>query len=446
MSRVVIYDVTGMTCTSCERLISGVLKEIPGVLDVEVSQKIQRAAVRLPDENADPVLADVNAKLREHGYALYPKGQRPAVCATAPTDPFVTRLKRALVAFGLVGLVALLLTPLRKAVPALSGGTSFGAMFALGLVASASTCLASTGGFLLAYSSKHPSRLKAIAIHIGRLAAFVVGGAALGAIGGSLPQGSAAWYGLLGIVLGIGFLAVGLQLLELAPRGRFALRLPRSFNRLADLVIASEKPTTPFLVGAVTFILPCGFTQTAQGLALASGSPQQGLLLLTSFALGTLPVLLGVTLFGSVATLRYRLLRLSTGAVLTFFALGQIDGGLIVLGSPVTPSTLLASFTVRTSAAAIPAANAEEQVIKMTVAADGYQPSNLQVKKGIPVRWEIDGQAVVGCVNSLVVPSYGISEQLKPGMNIVRFTPDKAGVVPFSCAMGMVRGSFTVTE
>ncbi len=450
MPKIVIYEITGMTCGSCERRIDSFLKKIPGAIETEVSLKQQRAAIRLADEAVDPNLSELNNEMREAGYAFFPKGQRPEVCAAACSkDPLATRIKRALSAIALIGVIALLASPLRQNFPSITASASLGAMFALGLLASASSCLASTGGFLLAYTSSNPSRIKMLAVHIGRLSAFVIGGGALGAIGGSLPQGSTTLYGLLALVLGIAFLIVGLNLLELSPSmAKIGIRLPSSSHHLADRIKQSNNPATPFLVGAITFVLPCGFTQTAQGLALASGSAKQGLLLLAMFALGTLPVLIGVTWFGSAATMKRRFFRLAAGSVLFLFALGQIDGSLTLLGFSLTPSTAFASVFSRTTAANAEATtnNATEQVIKMAVTDYGYQPNNITVKKGVPVRWEIDGQSVGGCVSSIVVPSYKISMALKKGLNVIRFTPTAAGRIPFSCGMGMVRGSFTVVE
>lgn len=449
MSRVVIYEVTGMTCASCERVIRNVLQELPGVMDVEVSLKQQRAAIRLPEDVKSPEPSALNELVKDHSYRFYQKGQRPKTCdLPGAPDPFSKRLKRALLALAAVGLLAFILSPLRSAVPSVASGASVAAMVGLGFVASLSSCLATTGGFLLAYTSKQQSRFSLLAVHAGRLAAFAVGGAILGAIGGSIPQGSAVWYGILALALGIGFFFVGMNLLELTPSlAKMGIRLPSSFDRAATKVSGSTASYAPFLVGAATFILPCGFTQTAQALALASGSSREGFLLLVAFALGTLPVLLGVTWFGSAATLKHRALRLATGAALALVAIGQIDGGLTVLGSPITPSTILGSLTTRVATVEpIPAANAQEQVVKMTVAYGAYQPRNLRIKKGVPVRWEIDGQDVGGCASSIVVPTYRISRALTPGLNVITFTPTTAGTIPFSCGMGMIRGSFTVTE
>lgn len=96
MSRVVIYEVTGMTCASCERVIRSVLQEIPGVMDVEVSLKQQRAAIRLPEDVKSPETSALNELVKGHSYRFYQKGQRPKSCdlPNAP-EPFPKRFKRA---------------------------------------------------------------------------------------------------------------------------------------------------------------------------------------------------------------------------------------------------------------------------------------------------------------------------------------------------------------
>ncbi|HWQ99387.1 MAG TPA: sulfite exporter TauE/SafE family protein [Candidatus Methylomirabilis sp.] len=470
MSRIITWNVTGMTCHSCEKMIGSVLNDIPGVEESEVSLKQGRAGVSMRDEAADPDIALLNARLGAHGYALIPEhtrrdqatDTRPAPLVSAqdrsrqevcrlPTgvrDRFSTRLRRALVALFAVGVASVfILGPLRSLVPNVSASASIGAMIAFGLVASVSTCLSTTGGFLMAYNGASRTKRQLIAVHLGRLSSFLAGGALLGFIGRTLPGVSENLYGLLALVLGTVLLLMGLHMLDLSPSlAKLGLTLPRSASKLADRVSSSDHTITPYFVGAVTFMLPCGFTQTAQALALASDSPVSGMLLMGAFALGTLPVLAGISTFGSARVLQYRTVKLATGAVLSFFAFGQIDGGLTVMGAPVTPGSLLTGWTSQAAQQAIPAANAQEQVVRMTVASGTYAPKVLTVKKGVPVRWEIDGQDVGGCASSLVMPTYGIRRNLTPGLNIIQFTPKSAGAVPFSCGMGMIRGSFNVTD
>jgi uncharacterized protein len=274
-------------------------------------------------------------------------------------------------------------------------------------------------------------------MHVGRLVAFVLGGAILGAVGGALPQGSMAWYGVIALILGIGFFFVALNLLDLSPSlAKFGISLPSSLHGFADRIKQRPGTVTPFLVGAVTFLLPCGFTQTAQALALASGSAVRGAAFLAAFALGTLPVLLGVTTFASAATLRHRTLRLVIGAVLFFFAIGQVQSGLSIFG--VSTDIVVPSVDS--------AKRNDVQIVDMNVTPYGYVPNRFTLKKGVPVRWEINAQDGVGCANTLVSRDLGVSQRLQTGMNVIQFTPQRTGTVAFSCAMGMVRGAFTIID
>jgi sulfite exporter TauE/SafE len=82
------------------------------------------------------------------------------------------------------------------------------------------------------------------------------------------------------------------------------------------------------LLGALTFILPCGFTQSVQFQALAAGSFWGGAQLTLAFALGTLPVLgaLGWLLGkGLAGTLRAVLLK-AGGTVVLGLGLFQLWG------------------------------------------------------------------------------------------------------------------------
>lgn len=275
------------------------------------------------------------------------------------------------------------------------------------------------------------------------MSTFIVGGAILGALGGAIPQTSSALYAILALILGVGFLGVALSLLDLAPSwAKLGLALPSSFTAFADKMKKRPGGITPFLVGAVTFILPCGFTQTAQVLALASGSATKGAFIMSAFALGTLPVMLGITLYAAKVSLKQGLMRVAVGAVMFFFALNQINAGLSLLG--VSFPFNLDDFTESTEGAVIK--NGREQVVRMKVTSSGYEPESITIKRGVPVRWEVDGTDAGGCTGAIVSRELGISKVLEPGINLFNFTPTHAGSIAFSCGMGMVRGSFNVIE
>lgn len=86
------------------------------------------------------------------------------------------------------------------------------------------------------------------------------------------------------------------------------------------------------------------------------------------------------------------------------------------------------------------------QIIRMNESAQGYSPNSFTIKKGVPVRWEIQSLADRTCANALIVPSYKIRAFLTPGKNVVEFTPTQTGQIPFSCSMRMFTGSFNVIE
>jgi plastocyanin domain-containing protein len=46
----------------------------------------------------------------------------------------------------------------------------------------------------------------------------------------------------------------------------------------------------------------------------------------------------------------------------------------------------------------------------------------------------------------MVIPGLDLSLSFLPGENVLEFTPAAAGTIPYSCWMGMIRGTITVTE
>ena len=86
------------------------------------------------------------------------------------------------------------------------------------------------------------------------------------------------------------------------------------------------------------------------------------------------------------------------------------------------------------------------QIIDMEVDRSGWEPNSFVLKKGIPTKWNINVKELTGCNNEIIVQDYGLDIKLKKGMNVVEFTPDKKGTVQWSCWMGMIPGSFVVTD
>jgi plastocyanin len=195
----------------------------------------------------------------------------------------------------------------------------------------------------------------------------------------------------------------------------------------------------------LTFFLPCGFTQSLQLVALASGSFMSGAFTMFTFALGTLPSLLGISAISSHAKgTSSRLFLRFAGTLVVLLALFNLQNGLALAGVELpfpTPEILRRSPATRQ--AALPPAG-KVQTVRMAVGSYGYEPSELTIRAGTPVRWIVDGTNASGCTRGIVIPSLGIRRILNAGENVIEFTAQNPGRLPFSCSMGMVRGAFNV--
>src|SRR4030042_119030 len=194
----------------------------------------------------------------------------------------------------------------------------------------------------------------------------------------------------------------------------------------------------------------CGFTITAQGLALMSGNLCQGALFMLFFALGTLPALLAIGLsavkFSQKPHLANKFLKVA-GVLVLFFALYNINAQLNVLGY----------FSLRDFGRKPGSEISQEglapivdgkQIIKMEASSSGYKPNYFKVLAGVPVKWEITDKGTSGCTNAIISKGLFSGEiALTPGQTSVKeFTPAKPGKYKFSCWMGMVSGSIDVVN
>jgi len=86
------------------------------------------------------------------------------------------------------------------------------------------------------------------------------------------------------------------------------------------------------------------------------------------------------------------------------------------------------------------------QTARIKVSSSGYQPARVSVKVRQPVRLIFVASASLGCAGQVVFPTLGLSPATLEagGETVVKFTAPDAGVYPFSCPMGMVKGEIVV--
>jgi sulfite exporter TauE/SafE len=134
-------------------------------------------------------------------------------------------------------------------------------------------------------------------------------------------------------------LLLGIHLLEVTKKIS-AFALPGSVSRVTTGFARRAGSLAPIFLGAATFFLPCGFTQSMQVKALSTGSSAEGALTMFMFALGTLPVL-ALLSYGSLDLAKSKFrgsFFKAAGLLVILFALFNIYSALVVFGTinPIT--------------------------------------------------------------------------------------------------------------
>ena len=436
--------IDGMTSKDSEHIIKKKLKHVPGVKSASIHYQRGTAKIhcsQIPDWD------ELRAAVESAGYQLRRPDEAPS--AIEPSQKkwieiggsllIIFAIYKLLSAFDLVSLA-----------PSTSGALSLGGIFVIGLVAGTSSCLAVTGGLLLALAAKHNELHQAetswekfkplLHFNLGRLVSYFVLGGVVGVIGQSVTL-STKMSGYMSITVAFIMLYLALTILQIIPKGSFPIRPPKKLSRWIHDLSESDHPAAPFALGAFTFFLPCGFTQSLQLAALASGNFLTGALTMFIFALGTLPSLLGISAISSTARGSFsRVFLRFSGALVLLLAVFNLNSGFALTGFSFSG---LLQGSPQTAGAAPAIVNGAQEVF-MSVTRYGYQPDNLTIRAGVPVRWKVDGTGAAGCTSIMTIPALNVSQALRSGENIIEFTAQTKGQLAFMCSMGMVRGSFTV--
>ena len=442
----IVLPIKGMHCRSCEILLEDRLSEVGNVIKCAVSHKKGIAEIFYDDPA--PNAEELRSAVVSTGYEI---GEEERAVFINKNSGSYKELGAAFLLFIALYFFLKLLGFTDLNLNISSNPSGLGVVLLIGLVAGLSTCMVLVGGLLLGLSSSHakqqPQATAAqkfrphIFFNLGRVGGYFLFGGALGALGAifHLSNGVTAFFTLF---VGAVMIVIGLQLLELSPRlSSWRLTLPKALAGLLGIKRHQEySHSHSATLGALTFFLPCGFTQAMQLYAISTGSFLSGALVMGAFALGTAPGLLSVG--GITAAVKGRSARYFfkfAGIAVIFFAVINLSNGynLMRLGFGSDPAQAKGnSDTIKRS----------PLILKMTESYRGYYPQQFKIKKDQPVRWEITAQDPYSCASSLIVPKLGIMKHLQAGMNIIEFTPTETGEIPFACSMGMFTGSFTVTN
>lgn len=335
----------------------------------------------------------------------------------------------------------------------------------LGFIAGSSSCLAVSGGLLLSMVGKSNDRLgtmtKATRMRftwlfvLGRVASYTVLGGLIGLLGSSFTF-SPTVTGIITLLAAAYMIIAGLEMLQMAPNW-LKCAIPRPPKWLSNKILDADgnpNPLAPFLLGAATFFLPCGFTQSLQIYTLTTASFWTGATILGAFAVGTAPALLALGFAsGALNGKTGKFVLKLAGVFILYLAIGNVQNGLTLLGRPISFATASNQTGYRVvseqggTATTVTAPLDENGVqvlrLSLTDTTPFYAPAKPAVVAGKPVRLEIPGPAG-GCRSVFQISGLGVQLPLNKTNNIVEFTPKKPGKYTFSCSMGMYRGTLTV--
>lgn len=469
----VSFHARGMHCHGCEHIIEISARKLPGVRKVKADYPTQTVTVAF-----DPALTSID-KIRA---AIEQQGYRFVSLDDAKRRR--TFHKLAGLILGLAGIFLIIFFDTewisQGGAPDISQHLSLQLIFVLGLL-TGFHCIGMCGGFVLSYTAADAragrrSYLSHLLYAAGKTLSYTSIGAMFGLLG-AVVAFTPMLRGVAGMLAGAFLIVFGLNMLGLfAPLRRFRLGLPAPLQ-----AFVYERQThsqhRPFIIGLLNgLMIACGPLQAMYVMAAGTGSALEGAKMLFAFGVGTLPVLMS---FGVLTTLisgslTHRLLRFS-GAIVVVLGAVMINRGLILTGSGYDlrsivgalsgmskPSPQLSldsespapaggsqpTFTRAPAAQPISAQPSRPafQTITMDVIRSGFSPNHFLLSKGVPVQWIIDGKEITSCNHRIIVPSLSLEFDVKKGRQIIEFTPEKTGAIPWSCWMGMLRGEFEVID
>lgn len=449
-------QIGGMTCISCQNRIERALGATAGVQAVKVDYRTGTGDVAY--DSSVLSLKEITSAVEALGYHVLPEGGQTSV-DTGRVFGFlavIAALYLFLQRFGILNFLA----PGKLA----DTGMGYGMLFVIGLLTSVH-CIAMCGGINLSQclprggvsegsQSRFSALRPALLYNLGRVISYTAAGFVLGLVGFLFGGGADAGLpvllqGILKLIAGGLMVVIGVNMLGIFPFLRkFQPGIPHIFA--GNTRGAKNESASPLTVGLLNGLMPCGPLQSMQIVSLVSGNPFSGALSMFLFSLGTVPLMLGLGSIVSALGKKFAAKVMSAGAVLVVvLGLAMISQGVNLSGFlPAAPWQGAGEKTGGNGASAGVEVQLVDgaQVVRSTLTSRTYP--DITVQEGIPVKWIIDAPegSVNGCNDVMIINDYGIEYGFETGENVIEFTPDQAGIVRYSCWMGMIQATITVTE
>lgn len=437
-----LFKIIGMTCINCQYKIERKLIKTEGIKKVNVSYRSGTVEL-IHDESIIPT-KEIIRIIEDLDYKV-------ATTNSEDRDSFdITKLlSTVVIIFALYTIMRHIgITNIFNKFPQVQENMGYSMLFFIGILTSVH-CIAMCGGINLSQCISISSNISikqnkfetvrpSILYNLGRVISYTIIGGIVGSIG-SVVSFSGSLKGIIQIIAGIFMVIMGLNMLNIFPwLRRLVPRVPRV---ITDKIKFKKQSNSPFFVGLLNGLMPCGPLQSMQLYALSTASPVQGAFSMLIFSLGTVPLMFGFGALSSIFSGKFTRKVMTAGAALVvILGLSMLNNGLSLSGF----NTYLGISNSESSSEA--KIEDDVQIINTSLYSSRYEP--ITVQAGIPVKWTITAKNsdINGCNNRIIIPEYSIEKKLEEGDNIIEFTPTKTGTFPYSCWMGMIRSSITVTE
>jgi sulfite exporter TauE/SafE len=331
-------------------------------------------------------------------------------------------------------------------------------IFVTGLTVGGITCMAVQGGILasiitsreeeeIQHKIKRKNSLWPVAAFLGaKLIAYTILGLLLGLVGQTLALTDTTRT-IMQFVAGGYMIAVALHLLNVHTVFRYVLIQPPHFlRRFVNNQTTRKDLFAPAIFGLLTIFIPCGTTLAMEALAISSGSPLWGAAIMATFTFATMPYFFGLGWITTVLGDAYQQRFLKVAAlVLIYLGVLSINGGLNLVGSPITLQTIGRAFYERSRYAqqtpsGVELANGVQEAT-INVLPTSYSPDYIQLTAGVPAKLNLVTGNGLGCTAAFTIPQLGVRKILQPSSTAtVEFTPQNKGKITWTCSMGMYSG------
>jgi sulfite exporter TauE/SafE len=282
---------------------------------------------------------------------------------------------------------------------------------------------------------------------IAKIVAYTLLGALLGLLGSYLTL-SPSTRAILMVLIGIFMLGNALRMFNVHPIFRyFSIEPPKFITRYIRRTAKGTDTFTPLFLGALTVFIPCGVTQAMMAAALGTGSMAMGAALMFAFILGTSPVFFIVAyLTTELGSRLEKFFMRFVAAVVLILGLVTINGGLNVLGSPLSfqnlTRNLLPSNRESAPVAQVAGPAFTDKDVVLYVQNEGYFPQTISAPAGKDFTLNLVTNKTYSCSRDFVIPALNYYELL-PDTGAVQVNipaQEKGSKLFFTCSMGMYTG------